>query len=65
MNILQRAKIAVFVAIALFLVFAAPVVKWYRAGVQVEVWKREGIEMTQWEVFMGAKPLERNVRIVE
>lgn len=36
---------------------------WYRAGVQVEVYQRQGIEMTQWEVFVGAKTAERTINI--
>ncbi len=34
---------------------------WYTAGVQAEVYRRQGVNMTQWEVFMGAKPVERYV----
>jgi len=34
--------------------------EWYAAGVQREVWARQGCQMSQWEVFMGAKPIERN-----
>ena len=37
--------------------------KWYRAGAQAEVYRREGIEMTQWEVFIGVKPAERTVNL--
>ena len=37
--------------------------KWYTAGVQVEVYRRSGIEMSQWEVFIGAKPPERTLHI--
>ena len=33
---------------------------WYAAGVQRDVWARQGCSMSQWEVFMGAKPIERN-----
>jgi hypothetical protein len=36
-------------------------VSWYRAGVQQEVWHRQGVRMTQWEVFWGAKPVERYI----
>lgn len=36
---------------------------WYRAGLQAEVYRREGIEMTQWEVFMGSKPAERSINL--
>jgi hypothetical protein len=38
---------------------------WYRAGVQAGVYEREGIQITQWEVFVGSKPGERAIRIVE
>lgn len=38
---------------------------WYMAGVQAEVYRREGIEMTQWEVFVGARPAERTVNLKE
>lgn len=30
--------------------------KWENAGIQQEVWRRQGIEMTQWEIYRGAKP---------
>jgi hypothetical protein len=36
--------------------------KWYTASVQTEVYRRQGVEMTTWEVFMGAKPVERYVK---
>lgn len=36
---------------------------WYRAGVQAEVYRREGVEMTQWEVYLGARPAERTVNV--
>ena len=39
--------------------------KWYRAGVQSDVYQREGITISQWEVFVGSKPAERAIRIVE
>jgi hypothetical protein len=38
-------------------------VSWYRAGVQQDVYRRSGIEMTQWEIFIGAKTPERAIRI--
>ena len=43
-------------------VIGAPMFAWYKAGLQVEVYRRQGVEMTQWEVFMGAKPVERYVK---
>ncbi len=34
---------------------------YYRASVQAEVYRREGIQMSTWEVLWGAKPAERSV----
>lgn len=31
----------------------------WRASIQVGVYKRQGVEMSTWEVLMGAKPVER------
>jgi hypothetical protein len=43
-------------------IILAPMAAWYKAGVQVEVYRRQGVEMTTWEVFMGAKPVERYLK---
>lgn len=40
-------------------------ISWYRSGIQSEVYRREGIELSQWEVFCGAKPAERQINIKE
>ena len=59
-----RARVLVSVcSLALLLLFIAGVVAWgwYRAGVQQEVYRRQGVEMSQWEVYMGAKPIERRL----
>jgi len=37
--------------------------EWYVSGVKAEVYRREGIDMTQWEVFVGVKPLERTINV--
>lgn len=34
-----------------------------RAVAQRNVWAREGIELTIWEVFLGAKPAEKLITI--
>lgn len=31
-------------------------VSWQTAGTKSEVWRRQGIEISQWEAFMGATP---------
>lgn len=36
---------------------------WYLAGVQSEVYKRQGVEMSQFECFVGAKPVERTINV--
>jgi hypothetical protein len=36
---------------------------WYIAGLQAAVYRRQGIEVTQWELFHGAKPAERAYRM--
>jgi hypothetical protein len=35
---------------------------WYRSSVQSELYRREGIEVTTWECFVGARPAERVIR---
>ncbi len=51
--------IAVLFLCFLFFVFGCA--GWYRAGVQSEVYRRAGVEVTQWECFIGMKPAERAV----
>jgi hypothetical protein len=41
--------------------WARKAAEWYRAGVQADVWRRQGAEMSTWEVFLGAKPIIRGV----
>lgn len=36
---------------------------WYKASVQADVYRRQGVEMGTWEVMMGAKPVERPITI--
>jgi ABC-type transporter Mla maintaining outer membrane lipid asymmetry permease subunit MlaE len=36
---------------------------WYKAGVQSRLYEREGISVTQWEIFIGSKPAERTVNV--
>lgn len=38
-------------------------IEWIRAGVQAGVYRRQGIEMSQLEVFLGAKPAERIIQL--
>lgn len=34
---------------------------WYKAGVHQEVYRRQGCEMSRWEILMGAKPIDRQL----
>lgn len=58
-------KVADRIVFIVFLIFIATIIcgavgwKWYASGVQVEVYHREGVTITQWECFVGAKPAER------
>ena len=45
------------------LVLGSSAWQWRAAGMQAEVYRRQGVEMTQWECFMGIKPVERTINI--
>jgi hypothetical protein len=47
-------------AIAVILAIAFGV-NWYKAGVQQEVYRRQGCEMSRWEIMLGAKPIDRQL----
>lgn len=52
--------LVVLVAFVLLLVFAAVFgFYWWRASIQADVYGRQGVQMSTWEVLMGAKPVER------
>ena len=34
-------------------------IKYHCAAHQARVWQRQGVEITQWEVFMDAKPIQK------
>lgn len=52
------------VAVALFaaVVGLAVASQWYKAVVQRDVYRRQGVEMSAWEVFWGARPVERYIK---
>lgn len=37
----------------------------YKASVQAGLYQREGIDVTTWEVLVGAKPAERTINMKE
>ena len=36
--------------------------RWYTSWLQQQVYERQGVKMTHWECFMGAKPVERYIK---
>ncbi len=48
--------------LAVLLTFGVVGWKWYSASVQRDVYRRQGVQMTTWEVFLGAKPVERYIK---
>lgn len=55
----DAAHIPIFGILFVIVILIAVAVAWWRAGVQQRVWERQGCHMSQWEVFMGAAPVER------
>lgn len=62
----DKSLLGTFVAaVFVLLVVLASVGHLYQAHVQAEVYRREGIEISDFEVLMGAKPVERAIRIID
>lgn len=57
----DRNSIGCLVAMTVVLILGFLGVAWYQAGLQTEVYRRQGIKMTQWEVFIGCTPAERQI----
>lgn len=55
----------VFCAFVFALFAVPPTIMWYKAGIQQRVYKRQNIEITQWEVFCGAEPAEKVIQVKE
>lgn len=53
------ATLALYAVVILLILLVAFVIAWVRATVQTNVYKRQGVDMSVWEVFLGAKPIER------
>lgn len=53
----------IVITVLVLLVAGILSIEWIRAGVQAGVYRRQGIEMSQLEVFLGAKPAERIINI--
>jgi hypothetical protein len=57
--------IAAFFVIGILLMAGSVWLGWYQSGLQAEVYRRAGVEMTQWEVFCGVKPPDRVIRFAD
>lgn len=51
-----------FVALVMFMVSVGLGASWYRAEAQRKVYERQGVQMTTWEIMLGAKPVERYIK---
>lgn len=57
---IKMASLYFTVLFAIVSVLAA--IHWFMASIQRDVYARQGVEMTTFEIFMGAKPVERYVK---
>lgn len=48
------------IAVALCLLIGGGI-EWYKAGMQQEAYRRQGIQISRWECFWGIKPAEMAV----
>ena len=54
-----------FILLGAVILFGLVGFSWYQAEVQSNVYRRQGIEMSTWECFVGAKPAERSFKPLE
>ncbi len=59
----EHAQTLAAVIIIALLLIGALLIGWIRAAVQAEVYRRQGIHMTTFECFLGAKPAERTINL--
>lgn len=53
----------VAIAVCAFLFFGSLGFRGCEAVTQANVYRREGIEMSTWEVFIGCRPAERTINV--
>lgn len=58
----EKIYIAVLLTVCASIIVGGIWFKWYRAGIQMDVYRRQGVEMSQWECFMNAEPIERYIK---
>jgi hypothetical protein len=59
----ETVGLSLFAVFVLGFLIGPPTLMWYKAGIQQRVYQRQNIEITQWEVFMGADPAEKVMQI--
>ncbi len=64
-NVRTWVFMCVCVLILTYIIVVGVLLGWYKAGVQTAVYERQGVHMTQFEVFIGAKPITRNMVVTE
>lgn len=55
--------VGMFVGMLCLIVLIGVGFSWYKAGLQSEVYHRQGIHITQWELFIGVNPAEKVIQI--
>ena len=48
--------LAFLILVIAFVVLGAPLFAWYSASTKAAVWRRNGCDISTWEVMMGATP---------
>lgn len=59
----QNAVTVLCIAAVAVVLLVCGAAAWYRAAVHSDVYRREGIDVSTWEVLWGARPAERTVNI--
>ena len=57
--------ITIFIATGVLIIATVIGWHWYKAGRQQQVYDRQGIQMSQWECFIGVEPAERVMQVKE
>ena len=52
-----------FFVIVVLITIVIGFIGWYGCGVQAESYRKQGVNITQKELFFGAQPLKRNISI--
>ena len=56
---MDRFYLFLYVFLPFLLLAAWGAFVWYQSSVQASVYRRQGVEMSTWEVLIGVKPVSR------